>query len=326
MSAMKLSVCSWVVAYGLAFLPLSTLAEQAEWTASGLYHDFCSVCHGDQGNGDSRAQQGMVPPPKDFSDPIIAATLTRERMVSAVADGKAGTAMSGWSSRLSNEQIEAVVDFVRDEFMPVAGPTGVKAGSVLYDENCSVCHGDDGSGSVWASENLSPAPRRFIDAWIDRERMINSINNGVTDTAMPGFGGQLSVAEVYVVVDYIRGELMPAEPASSGGESLAYMSQTMPNNLIGDKDQGRALYLANRTACHGASGDGDGPRAYFIFPKPRNFTAASARGALNRPGLFAGIKDGIRGKEMPAWGKVMSDQQIADVAEFVFEEFIRNED
>ena len=34
--------------------------------------------------------------------------------------------------------------------------------------------------------------------------------------------------------------------------------------------------------------------------------------------LFYGIKFGVPGKEMPAWGKVIDDQTIANVAEYVF--------
>jgi len=43
---------------------------------------------------------------------------------------------------------------------------------------------------------------------------------------------------------------------------------------------------------------------------------------MNRPRLFVGVRDGVIGKEMPAWSFVLSDQQIADVAEFVYQEFI----
>jgi len=39
--------------------------------------------------------------------------------------------------------------------------------------------------------------------------------------------------------------------------------------------------------------------------------------------IFYGIKAGRVGTVMPAWGKVLSDQQIADVTEFVFSEFIQ---
>ena len=43
----------------------------------------------------------------------------------------------------------------------------------------------------------------------------------------------------------------------------------------------------------------------------------------NRPRLFAAITGGKNGTVMPAWGKVLSEQQIADVAEFVFQAFIQ---
>ena len=72
----------------------------------------------------------------------------------------------------------------------------------------------------------------------------------------------------------------------------------------------------------GTAGDGNGRRAYFIFPKPRNFLDPATQQIFNRPRLYTGIADGVIGKEMPAWSKVFSEQDIADVAEFVYREFI----
>ena len=83
-----------------------------------------------------------------------------------------------------------------------------------------------------------------------------------------------------------------------------------------------ALYMSNCTACHGTEGNGDGPRAYFIFPRPRNFLLAENRTRLNRPVLFNAISRGVPGREMPAWSKVMTDQQIADITEYVFQAFV----
>jgi mono/diheme cytochrome c family protein len=79
----------------------------------------------------------------------------------------------------------------------------------------------------------------------------------------------------------------------------------------------------NCTACHGEDGDGNGPRAYFIFPKPRNFLHPASRARLDRPTLYTAIQKGVAGREMPAWGKVLTNQQIADVTEYVFQTFIR---
>ena len=84
-------------------------------------------------------------------------------------------------------------------------------------------------------------------------------------------------------------------------------------------------YLANCATCHGARGDGAGPRAYFINPKPRNFVDAVSRASLNRVSLYFAISEGRLGSEMPAWNKVATPQQIADVAEYVFQAFIQGQ-
>jgi mono/diheme cytochrome c family protein len=39
--------------------------------------------------------------------------------------------------------------------------------------------------------------------------------------------------------------------------------------------------------------------------------------------LFATISQGKLGTEMPAWNKVLNQQEIANVAEFVFQKYIQ---
>ncbi len=107
---------------------------------------------------------------------------------------------------------------------------------------------------------------------------------------------------------------------------LADMSLPLPNSLIGDPDKAAVFFMQNCATCHGTSGDGEGPRAYFINPPPRNFLLESSRQRLNRPELYDAIHRGRTGSEMPAWSTVLSDQEIADLAEFVFQTFISPED
>jgi len=324
---------------GLIFLfsltaPVSLQAESTSGSeAEELYHDYCSVCHGDKGDGRSRAQQGLIPPPKDFTDPKLSQSLTRERMIDIVLNGSPGTAMSAWKTRLNRQKVEAIVDYVRSNFMSIAAAAPAARGEKIYAASCSVCHGDQGAGSVWASSALSPPPRDFSKAALPREGMIAAIAYGRPGSAMPGFASQLSAEEIASVVDYIQTAFMPA--AEAGGSPAAkpdiavapgteeHLNQPMPNGLHGDPSAGEAFYLSNCATCHGTSGGGDGPRAYFIFPKPRNFLAPGPRQIFNRPALFQGIKHGVGGREMPAWGKVLTDQEIADVAEYVFQAFIQ---
>jgi len=317
-----------------------------------LYAQYCSVCHGDNGDGNTHATQGLQPPPRDFTAPGIGLQLNRDTMIDVVSNGKPGTAMVGWKNQLGNEEIEGLVDYIRAQFMGErpAGKSPPSAQSI-YASTCSVCHGEDGAGARWGKTSLKPPPVNFTTVdpaqGLTRERMIASVSHGRPGTAMTAFASQLTGDEIEAVVDYIRHAFMgrnrpiASSPAATGasmavlGKKLhpAGISQAsahgvdfslpMPNELSGDAATGKAYYLQNCTACHGIEGKGNGPRAYFIFPRPRNFLAPDNRARFNRPALYTGIKHGVRGREMPAWEKVLSEQQIADIAEYVFQAFIK---
>jgi len=80
----------------LACFSGSVIAQTAEIDPVRDYHDHCSVCHGETGDGKSHAMAGLVPPPLDFTTIGLESTLDRQRMINAVANGKPGTAMSAW--------------------------------------------------------------------------------------------------------------------------------------------------------------------------------------------------------------------------------------
>jgi len=319
----------------------TTIAREIDATA--LYQQYCSVCHGDQGDGRSHASHGMVPPPRDFTSRQSALELNRERIVHAVEQGIPGTAMSGWKSRLSTQQIEALAEFVQRRFLHPVTTADASRGAQIYADYCSVCHGDRGQGAVWATAGLSPPPVNFTDAKIQaglsRDHMVDAVSHGRAETAMTGWKGRLSEAEIGAVVDYVITNFMPesemavalANPghkhvsdAHAGHNHTHFdINLPFPDQLRGDATRGATLYKANCAACHGGEGDGRGPRAYFINPKPRNFLHTSSRASLNRPKLFEAISNGRLRTEMPAWEKVLTPQQIADIGEYVFASFIK---
>ncbi len=327
-----------------------------------IYHNYCSVCHGDKGDGKSRAQNSLNPPPLDFTT-AKAAQIPRARMIDAVTNGRIGTAMTGWKTQINQQEIEAVVDYVRNSFMPASSAADSSRGRSVYSKSCSVCHGEKGDGRSRAQGSLMPPPRDFTApnarTELSLERMITSVTYGRPDTAMSGFVTQLSKEDIRAVVDYIRAGFMadtsgisgiynarrqgasnesttasapPSKPAPEAAHSHAKghvhkavtvnMSLPMPGGLKGDTSKGGTFYLNNCATCHGKTGDGRGPRAYFINPKPRNFLHSASREMLNRVELFEMISEGKPGTEMPAWNKVLSPQEIANVTEFVFQRFI----
>lgn len=319
---------SKIIALGL----VSLLASYSSWaaektpksvnpTAEMIYKDNCSVCHGDNGDGRSRASNSLVPPPRNFTE---AGELTREYMIFTVANGKPGTAMTAWKSRLNSEQIEAVVDYVRNRFMQEAIETYSSSGRMAYAHYCKSCHGERGQGVL--AEGLTVAPRSFFAGAdsLTRERMITAVTKGVPGTLMWGYSEKLSPLQIGAVVDYVRRELMTAPPPSAPAAGPVDMSLPMPKGLVGNAKLGEHFFMANCATCHGTLGDGQGPRAYFMTAKPRNFLDDNSRSTLNRPAIFSAATYGRPGTEMPAWGKVLSEQEIADVSEFVFQAFIKS--
>ena len=327
----------------LAGLFAASVTRAQEIDSQSLYQNYCSACHGDKGDGDSLAGQGMVPPPRNFTTPQSAVELNLQRIRLAIREGVPGTAMSGWKSRLSEAEIEALADLIRTRFMLPSALETATEGSRIYAEYCSVCHGDSGKGAVWAAAGLSPQPVDFtnaeVQASLSRDHMIHSVSYGRAETAMTGWKQRLSDQQIATVVDYVIDAFMPTSKlarnsgsadhdhsqhkhTAPGTELSAHLRLPLPEGLQGDLIRGKQLYRNNCVTCHGVEGDGRGPRAYFINPKPRNFLHTASRASLNRPVLYESINKGKLRTEMPAWGKVLNAQQIADVSEYVFQTFI----
>ncbi len=248
-AAATLRQALWL-AFALLLHPLAQ-AQAAAAQGALLYHNYCSVCHGDRGDGKSRAAAALSTVPRDFSSEASKRELTRERIVLAITHGRPGTAMVGWKTQLSDADIGVLADHLLTQFVQ--------------------------------RDSSAPEPRAAISG-----------------TQAHG-GRQADAAAPVVRLD---------------------MTAAFPNQLKGKLSRGAVFYMANCATCHGAAGDGAGPRAYFIRPKPRNFLDPANQGRFNRVTLFQAVSEGRVGTEMPAWKQVASAQQIADVAEYVFQAFV----
>jgi len=89
----------------------------------------------------------------------------------------------------------------------------------------------------------------------------------------------------------------------------------------GDPETGRADYRIFCAACHGPTGDGDGPAAQGLEPKPARHSDGAYMNSLSHEDLFQVIKFGglSVGKSplMAPWGGALSDQQIENVIAFI---------
>ena len=328
--------------------------DSLQQQAQDDYHAKCAACHGMKRTDKGTIAPGLRQ--VDFTAPQAIVNLTRESMIAGVSESHSAEARQRWGD-LSQDRIAAIVDYIRNSVARADPLTVAGSGGRIYARSCSVCHGERGNAASWAKNSLYPPPRSFTSSRLDelgRQEMINAVTYGVGETAMVSFATQLDREEIAAVVDYIRAEFMPdrsdgPDPeAMQGGASQAHHQSLpqghheiassgdhtgheehmhgmdfdrdapFPNALVGDAAKGHRFYENNCAECHGLTGAGDVPRAYFMARKPRDFTSARARADLNRPHLFQSIAMGIRQTEMAAWSKVLSDQQIADVAEYVF--------
>lgn len=183
-----------------------------------LYHNYCSVCHGDQGDGRSRARSSLVPPPANFTDPALHARLTVDYIAAITREGKPGTAMIGWKSQLTPVETQALARYVRTQFVEKSGDETARRGRTLYGHYCASCHGPAGRGIEAGAvrEGMKPGPDLTKVAGLTRERVIVAVAVGKASAGKPGFAQQMAPADIEAVADYVRKGLLAVSPAVSG--------------------------------------------------------------------------------------------------------------
>jgi cbb3-type cytochrome c oxidase subunit III len=85
------------------------LALQAGPAPDGgdLFKEKCSMCHGADGKGYAALKT------PDFTDPKVQASLTDQEIVQTIKNGKKGTAMPAFADKLSDDEIQSLVTYIR---------------------------------------------------------------------------------------------------------------------------------------------------------------------------------------------------------------------
>lgn len=111
----------------------------------------------------------------------------------------------------------------------------------------------------------------------------------------------------------------PAPPAPAPEPEKA--PEPPPSARPADAARGAPLYATYCATCHGPEGNGDGPAAAGLEPKPASHSDGTYMNTLSNEHLFKVIKEGgpAVGKSplMAPWGGTLSDEQIRDVIAFV---------
>src|SRR5262245_2312456 len=86
-------------------------------------------------------------------------------------------------------------------------------------------------------------------------------------------------------------------------------------------ERGRSVYTRRCAGCHGVKGDGNGPMATFLDPRPRDFRLGSFKfrttpsGSLPTDGdLYRTVTRGVRWTAMPTWHELPEKDRLAVIA------------
>ena len=92
----------------------------------------------------------------------------------------------------------------------------------------------------------------------------------------------------------------------------------------GKNDVGESVYNERCAPCHGRAGKGDGPNAFFLTPRPRDFTTGSFKIRSTESGsiptdedLTRAITQGLPATAMPAWGKFLRGDTLQAIVAYV---------
>ncbi len=83
-------------------------------------------------------------------------------------------------------------------------------------------------------------------------------------------------------------------------------------------DKGKSAFSVNCAACHGEKGDGTGPAAAALNPKPRNFTTEPFKQGDSPDAVFKTLSTGVTGTPMVAFAHLPEDDRWA-LAHWVLE-------
>jgi len=184
--------------------PIRTLTAEQSVVAAANYEKYCVLCHGAE-------RQGYV---NDHAPSLRSKSLFESGIPHAVlrtlSYGRSGTAMGGYLDEMGGPMtLDETWDltywlFEQSGAERVAMSTeavfgDIERGEILYQQECSLCHGEHGEGVTAPAIGNSAALAYNSDEFIRY-----AIQHGREDTEMIAFSEKLSAADIDSITAFIR--------------------------------------------------------------------------------------------------------------------------
>ncbi len=242
-------------------------------------------------------------------------------MIEAVKNGKPGSAMMAFSKVLSDQEIAAVVYFIRQAFML----NSVKNTRYHSREN------------GWVNHEKYRDAYPFVSGEIPLSRDINTLTpsqrlgRALYLSACISCHDQINTPQPKEIwqpypLSWPRNGVGPKDilntDATSGASPYALHERIQPYQPATPQQAlGQQIFQANCVLCHARDGSGKNWIGQFLEPHPRNFVQAGLRENYSRQSLMESIANGVEGTAMPAWRYVLRDQEIVAVVEYLLDRF-----
>jgi cytochrome c oxidase cbb3-type subunit 3 len=318
-----------------------------------VYNFRCYFCHGYSGDAKTLASTYLQPRPRDFHA-TKPEDMPHARVLAAVRNGTPGTAMKGFIGILTDAEMEAVSQFVRQEFMvkraentryhtkengwpdhernAVAFPFArgdlaidtpwdkltpeQQQGMRLFRTACITCH-DHGKVND-PGKVWESRPVSF-----PRDAYCSSCHQDVPRSEPQGVGHPQRAA-THTFAE--RDGSVPVRPPTRPEAQVAanYVVHDTPPVLVNASAQelhGEKLFQKNCAFCHAGDGSSKGWIGSFLEPHPRDLTDPQQMKGMTKERLVRSIAEGLPQTSMPAWKSVLSAAEIDALAAYISRAF-----
>jgi cytochrome c oxidase cbb3-type subunit 3 len=182
--------------------PNSPLYDYATNAGAAVFRANCSQCHG-SGAAGNVGYPNLLDNDWLWGGSIDEIAYTIKHGIRNETDDAHYSEMPrfGADELLEPEQIDQVVEFVLQMSGSEFDATLASQGAVVFEENCSSCHAEDGTG-----DRDQGAPNLADAIWLyggDRETIHETVTNARFGV-MPAWGKRLSEAEVNAAAIYVH--------------------------------------------------------------------------------------------------------------------------
>lgn len=280
-----------------------------------IYNFRCYFCHGYSGDAKTLAATFLTPAPRNFVE-APHDSLTYPQIVTAVQQGRPGSAMKSFKGVITDDEIASVSAFVFDEFViRKARNTRYHTpenGWPNHDKYASAFPFAKGEIALTAevttlSSEQQAGRRLFLSSCIScHDRGAPTQESLVWDSrplSYPRFN-----------YDHRKPEVDAATSATPYRLHDILPVLQRPNRQV---LAGQSLFQANCAFCHAADGTGKNWIGSFLEPHPRNLTDPAFMKTMTRARMREVIRHGLPETSMPAWKDVLDETQIDAVISYV---------